>query len=222
MTRPLAVRRLLASVTVLLLAGGMGAAAARGPSPSPEPLAIFAASETTIFVTTTIAEPSTTTTLVDRAAQRKWVRTLEEDVAGVVEAITSVRAGGGVAEAPTVRAMFEAAAEESLRLQRRLDVVAEAAERLDRHIPRATRLGLDTSAHTKLASAVRVWERAQRRAAEPYPCRSVLPQGAGEWAPQRLGDFQPYVDCLASEVVPLAEGVAAAGQQLTEAVAALD
>src|SRR5690606_42156070 len=81
---------------------------------------------------------------------------------------------------------------------------------------------LDTQGHRKLVSAARIWEQAQRRAAQPDPCRTVLPQGAGEWAPWRLGDFQPYVDCPAREVAPLAEEVAEAGRRLTEAAAGRD
>lgn len=224
MISPLAVRRLLASVTLAIFGAGIGAAGAAGSEPPEAPSSVPATDSsittTTLLTTTTTTGPTTTT--IDRGAQRRWSEALRDDVAALVAAVSSVAAASDVAEAATVREMFDRAAEESLRLHERLDVVASAAQRLERHLPRAARLGLDTAEHRKVASAARIWEQAQRRAAEPYPCRGVLPPGAGEWTPRRLGDFQPYVDCLASEVAPLAEEVAAAGQQLTEAVAALD
>lgn len=221
---PLAVRRLLASITLTLLGAGIGTAGAAGSEPSAAAAAasVSDSTTTTTSLPTTTTIPTTTTTTIDRAARRRWEEALRADVEALVEAVSAFHAGSELAESSSVREMFDKAAEESARLRRLLDDVSNTADRLERHLPRARRLGLDTEGHRKLVSATRLWESAQRRAADPYPCRSVLPQGAGEWAPHRLGDFQPYVDCLARKVAPLAEEVAAAGEHLAEAVAALD
>ena len=226
----LAVRRLLASVTLAVLGAGIGAVGAAGSEPPDATETVSApdsstTTTTTLPTTTTTTIPTTvasTTTTLDRAARRRWAGTLRADVEELVAAISAVGTGSEVAESATVREMFEKAAEESARLHGLLDDVSAAADRLERHLPRAAEVGLDTQGHRKLVSAARIWEQAQRRAAQPDPCRTVLPQGAGEWAPWRLGDFQPYVDCLAREVAPLPAEGAQAGRPLTEGAAGRD
>ena len=201
-----AVRRLLASVTLAVLGAGSAPLGRRVRAAGCDRDGVGArqptTTTTTLPTTTTTTIPTTvasTTTTLDRAARRRWAGTLRADVEELVAAISAVGTGSEVAESATVREMFEKAAEESARLHGLLDDVSAAADRLERHLPRAAEVGLDTQGHRKLVSAARIWEQAQRRAAQPDPCRTVLPQGAGEWAPWRLGDFQPYVDCLAWE-----------------------
>lgn len=167
----LAVRRLLASVTLAVLGAGIGAVGAAGSEPPDATETVSApdsstTTTTTLPTTTTTTIPTTvasTTTTLDRAARRRWAGTLRADVEELVAAISAVGTGSEVAESATVREMFEKAAEESARLHGLLDDVSAAADRLERHLPRAAEVGLDTQGHRKLVSAARIWEQAQRR-----------------------------------------------------------
>src|SRR5690606_28663838 len=126
----LAVRRLLASVTLAVLGAGIGAVGAAGSEP-PDATETVSAPDSSTTTTTTLPTTTTTTTIpttvasttstLDRAARRRWAGTRRADVEELVAAISAVGTGSEVAESATVREMFEMAADESARLHGLLD-----------------------------------------------------------------------------------------------------
>lgn len=180
--------------------------------PEPSSTTSTSSTTTTSTTTTTVFEPGPE---LQRAADLFWSKKLTEALNDLVAEVNAVPAHAG-SEAETVLEMFEQAKEAARQLSRSLDRVVEANDHLIDLTAEARRDGFDASAYSQVTVAVSDWVYAMRVSAEPYACRHLLPPGAGEWHPSRLADYQPYLDCLASEVTPKATLVAERAVALAE------
>jgi hypothetical protein len=148
-----------------------------------------------------------------------WPARLDQATRRVSEAVAAVDTGSNDLRPPvTVSVLFARAASSERRLGRRLVRVAERNEEL-RALTASARLdGYEPHRFSVVTTTVSRWLAAQRGAADAALCRSVLPPGAGRWAPQRLTDYQPYLDCLDGEAVPRLTRLSGAAEKLGRAL----
>ena len=157
-------------------------------------------------------------------AERDWPARLVSATRRVSQAVAAVGTGPNDRTDPsTVSAVFARAGSSERRLGKRLERVAERNQGLRALTASARLAGYEADPFSVVTTTVSRWLVAQRGAADADLCRSVLPTGAGRWAPERLADYQPYLDCLDREAVPRLDRLSGAakklGQSLGEALA---
>lgn len=104
----------------------------------------------------------------------------------------------------TVADLWAEADQEASQIRARLNQIQTDIDQLRRSIDNATHQAPEhvadlADAARQGADAAEAWVNAQLAAADPTICRDTLPADARTWPVRRLGDYQPYVDCVEAE-----------------------
>lgn len=104
----------------------------------------------------------------------------------------------------TVADLWAEADQEASQIRARLNQIQADIDQLRRSIDNATHQAPEhvadlADAARQGADAAEGWVNAQLAAADPTICRDTLPADARTWPVRRLGDYQPYVDCVEAE-----------------------